>query len=1174
MKNKFIKIFLPTFAVLSLAACSSVEPVDPSHEHTYSTVWSYDESNHWHTATCGHESISDKATHTYGNEWIIEKECTTTTDGLKYQECTVCGYHNEVIIEKGSQVHTHTYSENWSYNDEYHWHEGTCGHNVVGNKEKHSYGAWAISLYPTSTSEGIKIRTCEDCGYEQQEIIPELEDDYIPLSLYKISYYEDDEIAKAAAKELNDAFGDRVLGLQAVNSYVDESYLIHLKSDSTFEDEYELKINNNALILTSDTTIGLIEGAKDILEKAESSDEVITYYPEPIKEGYSKKEQIKTMTYNVRSADDNTLGNGDSGNVDNRLPRVAVNIRTFMPDTVAVQEATDKWISGLKEELGPEYGYLGYGRDANYKGESSGIFYNRDTVTLLESATKWFSDTPDVSGSHFPDYDGYNRLMSYGIFKRNSDGYIYMHVSTHMDLKQSPNAKNARKLDELISPYKGKMPIIVSGDFNCHQEDIGWAYDIFMNELDYVDSKYQALDNNKEQFTYSQVGYKKDADPQEIIDFILLANNGIYFDKYLVDTTKYQGPADTRAQLTSDHYAVYTESTPYEPLIPFDCSEIHEEVEIDDGFAMYDHHHDLVNHESQYHNVDTAYAYLTEFEGDLGGNNTNYQCITNFTSGETLDYVFNSASSGTGDLSIALANKIKAATGTNDLSNYISVSLNGSDIDVSGLNLRCSDIRSTMYEWENLVLRGVDILEGENTLTISSLNDNAPYQLSLDIFSNLDIEPVQIDELSKYKIYLGAEELTLREFKDRYPNIEPTICMVNTQSVLTLSLADNSSTTFALAGSLDLTYYDQVYIDGNGELIVDYDEAIDGIVANNLTIEQGSILSLSGYSATEQSGVKVHGTLQIDGTLNVDHYGNAIAIDYSESPSVITNVGPYGTLNVTDCKDGIHAWNAPSGSSINIAGEAIFNVSQDCIELACILPINFNNGAEATFISPKAGINVSIESADTSISLNGDAHVSMNISTGSGIFICSSEGKGQGSINLRDNSSLEINAGSSGLYGFSSLNVNNGTSLNDYSKNSASLKIHAGGNKGSGTKVDSSGRTPDGNPIQGRSGATYFTFDTTGEVLIEKTGDKARTAIHLGGSSGKNAYFRVFATNMTIKNCSNAIGCWVDRNWTVDYDYESTGCAKVNIVNCTNIYSGNSSPISTIFTSSTCNVTN
>ena len=198
----------------------------------------------------------------------------------------------------------------------------------------------------------------------------------------------------------------------------------------------------------------------------------------------------------------------------------------------------------------------------------------------------------------------------------------------------------------------------------------------------------------------------------------------------------------------------------------------------------------------------------------------------------------------------------------------------------------------------------------------------------------------------------------------------------------------------------------------------------------------------------------------------------------------------------------------------------------------------------------------------------------MNISTGSGIVICSSEGKGQGSINLRDNSSLEINAGSSGLYGFSSLNVNNGTSLNDYSKNSASLKIHAGGNKGSGTKVDSSGRTPDGNPVQGRSGATYFTFATTGEVLIEKTGAKARTAIHLGGSSGKNAYFRVFATNMTIKNCSNAIGCWVDRNWTVNYDYESTGCAKVNIVNCTNIYSGNSSPISTIFTSSTCNVTN
>ena len=57
---------------------------------------------------------------------------------------------------------------------------------------------------------------------------------------------------------------------------------------------------------------------------------------------------------------------------------------------------------------------------------------------------------------------------------------------------------------------------------------------------------------------------------------------------------------------------------------------------------------------------------------------------------------------------------------------------------------------------------------------------------------------------------------------------------------------------------------------------------------------------------------------------------------------------------------------------------------------------------------------------------------------------------------------------------------------------------------------------------------------------------------------------------MTIKNCSNAMGCWVNRNWTVNYDYESSGCGKINIIDCGNIYGGNSSPISTKFTKDTC----
>lgn len=46
-----------------------------SHRHSYATAWSYDDTYHWHAATCGHDVISSKAAHTYGED----------------HKCTVCG---------------------------------------------------------------------------------------------------------------------------------------------------------------------------------------------------------------------------------------------------------------------------------------------------------------------------------------------------------------------------------------------------------------------------------------------------------------------------------------------------------------------------------------------------------------------------------------------------------------------------------------------------------------------------------------------------------------------------------------------------------------------------------------------------------------------------------------------------------------------------------------------------------------------------------------------------------------------------------------------------------------------------------------------------------------------------------------------------------------------------
>lgn len=58
------------------------------HTHTYSSAWTYDETSHWHKATCGHNFNYDEELHT-----IVDGKCTVCgylvpTDGIIYSKVT------------------------------------------------------------------------------------------------------------------------------------------------------------------------------------------------------------------------------------------------------------------------------------------------------------------------------------------------------------------------------------------------------------------------------------------------------------------------------------------------------------------------------------------------------------------------------------------------------------------------------------------------------------------------------------------------------------------------------------------------------------------------------------------------------------------------------------------------------------------------------------------------------------------------------------------------------------------------------------------------------------------------------------------------------------------------------------------------------------------------------
>lgn len=101
------------------------------HTHTFNTsIWYHDASTHWHPADCGHDLKADEAAH-------IDE------DGDEF--CDIC----EELLP-----HVHKFSTTeWQFTESTHWRPATCGHSEKGSEGAHSFTA------------GV----CE-CGVKQSEV--------------------------------------------------------------------------------------------------------------------------------------------------------------------------------------------------------------------------------------------------------------------------------------------------------------------------------------------------------------------------------------------------------------------------------------------------------------------------------------------------------------------------------------------------------------------------------------------------------------------------------------------------------------------------------------------------------------------------------------------------------------------------------------------------------------------------------------------------------------------------------------------------------------------------------------------------------------------------------------------------------------------------------------------
>ncbi len=147
------------------------------HTHTWATVWSYDENNHWKQNTCDYTEVlrADEAVHVLG-EGVVTQAPTEAEPGVMTYTCSTCPYTKTEDIP--ALEHVHTWSTAWSFDDNGHWKKNTCTHTTELRRDEgvHIWDNGRTTTPATHMSLGVTTYTCTVCGHTRTEDIAKLEE--------------------------------------------------------------------------------------------------------------------------------------------------------------------------------------------------------------------------------------------------------------------------------------------------------------------------------------------------------------------------------------------------------------------------------------------------------------------------------------------------------------------------------------------------------------------------------------------------------------------------------------------------------------------------------------------------------------------------------------------------------------------------------------------------------------------------------------------------------------------------------------------------------------------------------------------------------------------------------------------------------------------------------------
>lgn len=172
--------------------------------------------------------------------------------------------------------------------------------------------------------------------------------------------------------------------------------------------------------------------------------------------------ELSVMSFNIRMET-----KSDSLNWwGNRRNIVKPFLQEQKPDIIGAQEVLYRQLVDISTIL-QSYKRIGVGReDGKNRGEFSPLLYNPKRLRELESGWFWLSETPDEPSFGWD--AACERIATWGLFERLSDGKQFAVINTHFDhVGEVARANSAAMIKEWARRWDDSVPVIVLGDFNA-----------------------------------------------------------------------------------------------------------------------------------------------------------------------------------------------------------------------------------------------------------------------------------------------------------------------------------------------------------------------------------------------------------------------------------------------------------------------------------------------------------------------------------------------------------------------------------------------------------------------------------------------------------------------------------------------------------------------------------